>query len=114
MRLILGQQNTYTSVFTPSTGKLIINGLLNYTINLQSPVCLGAIISIYDVTAAKFLPLDSTVSIAKTTSTTTGLQVFTLTWTTLPSGLANDDTLLIEINASYQWVMYSLAQYQKA
>lgn len=115
MRLIIGKQNPYAYSFTPGTGKLAITGLLNYTLTLGAPVSIGSIVSIYDVTAGKSLSLDSSVaSIAKTLDTATGTYTYTITWTTLPGGLANGDTLLITVNCGYQWAMYSLMQYQKA
>ena len=115
MRLIIGTQNKYTYTWTPGTGKLVINGILNFGLHLTAPATIGSIVSIYDVTAAVSLNLDSSVcSIVKTTSLTTGLEVFTLTWTTLPGGLANGDTLLITVNCGYEWAVYALLEYQKA
>lgn len=114
MRLIISQQNNYSYTFTPGNGKLVINGLLNFGLTLGSPGAFGSIVSIYDVTAGVSLSLDSSVvSIAKTQNTTTGAQIFTLTWTTLPGGLANGDTLLITVNVSPEWASFSLLQYQK-
>lgn len=98
MKLVIGKQNPYAYTFTPGNGQLVITGILNYGLHLTAPAAIGSIISIYDVTVAKQLALDSTVSIVKTYDLTTGLQIFTLTWTTLPSGLTNADVLIIEVN----------------
>jgi hypothetical protein len=115
MRLIIGRQNPYTYTWTPGTGKLVINGILNFGLHLTPPEAIGSIVSIYDVTASVSLNLDSSVvSIVKTTSTTTGAQIFTLTWSTLPGGLANGDTLLITVNCGYEWAVFALLEYQKA
>lgn len=114
MVIIIGKQNQYTSTFDTVAKTLVINGLLNYNINLQSAAAPGAIVSIYDVTASKPIPIDPTAAIVKTFDPTTGLQIFTITFGVLPSGVANGDTLIIKLNVSYQFAIYSLAQYAKA
>lgn len=114
MRLIIGKQNTYSYQFTPGNGTLVINGLLNLDVNLNNPACLGSILSIYDVTAGIYLPLNNTLTLSESFNASIQTDVYTLTWSTLPGGLSNNDVLLITINVSLQWAIYSLLQYQKA
>jgi hypothetical protein len=111
MVIQISKQNPYTYTFTPGNGKLVINGIQSgLKINLSTGVP-GSIVSIYDVTAALTIPMDSA-TVAKTT--VAGLTVYTITWTTLPGGLANGDTLLINVLVPPSFADYSLLQYQKA
>lgn len=118
-RLIIGHQNNYSYVFTPSVGTLVIKGILNWSI-VASPtpltnqnVQVGSIASIWDVTNQLQVPL-SNMSVAKTFDTTTQIPIYTITWTTLPAGFSNGDTLAITVNTTYECVMLSLLEYQKA
>lgn len=119
MRYIIGHQNPYSYVFTPSVGTLVINGILNGDIVvpptplLNQNAQVGAIVSIWDVTTQLQVPLTN-MSVVKTFSKTTGIPIYTITWTTLPAGFNNGDTLIITILTTYELLMLSLVEYQKA
>jgi len=115
MLLQIGKQNPYTYVFNPSNGTLQIKGLLNYVITAPSSINLGALVSIYDVTLGQYLSLTS-VTVTKTLDAATQTHIFTVNWLpgTLQSGLNAGDTLIITVNATYEWIVLSLLQYQKA
>lgn len=86
-RLLVGTNNVLTSTFDTTAKTLKINGCTAFDLTLES------LEYIWSTTASKEIPVSPLTNCVRTW--VAGSPVFTYTFASLPSGVANGDTLLI-------------------
>lgn len=100
--LLGGKHNIYTAVFSVSAKTLTISGVTGFDLTDSS------LSYIYDVTASKQIP-SQRVTCALTR--VAGNPVWVFTFFSLPSGVADSDTLTIYINVPDNAAIYSVEDY---
>jgi len=109
MRIVIGKQNVYTYTFNAAAKTLAISGVLEFSPNVI-PNTPGYLVGVYDAAVGVAANFNMNgVTVAKTI--VAGLPVWTFTFPTLPSGVANGDTLTVSFELDLPTAQYSLLRY---
>lgn len=88
MIIQVGKGNSYTQVFDPTAKTITLSGLSNVDLTTNS------VVSVYNTTRGSAFPAASSVTI----SSVNGLNVHTLTFSSVPAASASTDDLVLQLN----------------
>lgn len=106
MRVVLGgKYNLFSAVLDVTAKTLTISNVIGFDL---SPTSLS---SVYSTTQSKPFLLGRNV-VSCTSSLVAGLPVWVYTFSAIPSGVINTDTLVILLDLPLDYLNYSIAAYQ--
>jgi len=103
--VIVGDSNNiFTSTLNTSAKTLTINNVTAFPLDLNS------LASVWDSTTSSFFDLTQLTFSSFSWTKVAGIPSYVWTFTTLPAGVANGDTLVIELNIPQNQADYSILQ----